>query len=88
MREQQAVICRLALGAHRLLGLLQLLLGRAVPLLLSALSEAVTDPDCGSSLFLPWRFASVLCRAWVRFSMPRTPPVSLLRECKKLPLPE
>lgn len=80
MREQQAVICWLALSAHRLFSLLQLVLGNAV-----SFSKTATDPDCGSSLFFPLHFTSILCRAWVRFSVPLTP---LLWECKKLPFPE
>lgn len=78
-REQQAAICWLALSAHRLFSLLQLVLGKAV-----SFSKTATDPDCGSSLFFPLHFTSVFCRAWVRFSVPLTP---LLWECKKLPLP-
>lgn len=85
MREQQAVICQLALSPHGLFNLLQLPLGKAVPLLLSAFSKPVTDPGCGSSLFLPLNFTSILCSVCVRFSVPQTPLVSLLWKCKKLP---
>lgn len=81
VREQQAVICCLALHAP-VFDPAAAGKGCSIPPL--ALSKAATAPGCGSSLFLPLDFTGVLCCAWVWFSVPQTALVSPLGKHKKL----
>lgn len=81
MREQQAVICRLALRAPVFNPAAA---GKGCSIAPLALSKAAAASGCGSSLFLPLNFTGLLCCAWVWFSVPQTPLVSPLGKHKKL----